>query len=389
MLVEERSPELIAHLEQARTNTRDASKKLRRALELRCPEYASMTAVRPHTLGDAQADLKRLRSKATLLAYFVTPERTAAFIIRENSFQAIELEVRRDTLEAAVRRFYDHLEPDNPHPQSLQTLYRELIAPLEPYLPAKGLLGIIPHDVLHYVPFAALSDGQRYLSEHYALFALPSASVLEFVLAKRKAGGNNILAMANGHVQGAAPLHFAVKEVEAIAKQYKNTTVLISDGHRDAATEARFKEIAEQYSIVHLSAHGQLDTQDPLASRIYLSPGAGEDGMLEVHEVYELRLTNTDLVVLSACETNLGQRSRGDDIIGLTRSFIYAGTASVMASLWKVNDFATKELMTAFYKHLKHKSKAEALQAAQQEIRKKFPHPRYWAGFVLTGDPGK
>jgi len=380
---------LVASLEQQRTNKRDYYKELLRKIELSCPEYASMIGVSPRKLSDVQAHLKRLESKAALLSYFVTPEKTAAFIISENSFKAIELPIRRDTLEAAVRRFHDHLEPDNPHPESLQTLYQQLIAPLNPYLPTKGLIGMIPHDALHYVPFAALTDGQQYLCEKYALFSLPSASVLKFVLDKRKIVGRNILAMANSSVIGAAPLSFAVKEVQAIAKQYKNTTVLISDEKTKKATEAKFKESAEKYSILHLSAHGQLDTQDPLSSRIYLTPGDGEDGKLEVHEVYELSLENADLVVLSACETNLGQRSRGDDIIGLTRSFIYAETPSVIATLWKVNDYAAKELMVAFYKHLKRKSKAEALRAAQQEIRKKFPQPRHWAGFVLTGDPGE
>lgn len=348
----------------------------------------------PYELSDVKKNLNDMPPNATLLSYFVTPEKTIAFIITENSFKAVELPVRRDTLKAAVRRFHDHLEPDNPHPESLQTLHQHLFAPLESDLSTR-LIGIIPHDVLHYIPFAALTDGQHYLCEKYALFSLPSASVLEFVLAKRKTGGQNILAMANNYVNDAKLLHFAVEEVRAIAKQYKETTVLISEENIKEASEANFKELAGKYSILHLSAHGELDTQDPLSSGIYLSSSHredgedGEDGKLEVHEVYELSLTHADLVVLSACETNLGQRSRGDDIIGLTRSFIYAGTPSVIATLWKVNDYATKELMVAFYKHLKRKSKAEALRAAQQEIRKKFSHPRYWAGFMLTGDPGE
>ncbi len=120
-----------------------------------------------------------------------------------------------------------------------------------------------------------------------------------------------------------------------------------------------------------------------------LSSDKENDGVLEVHEVYEMDLTQTDLVVLSACETKLGKRSRGDDIIGLNRAFIYAGASSVIATLWKVNDRATKDFMIAFYKQLKHgKSKAEALRTAQRKIRATYPHPYYWAGFVLTGDPG-
>ena len=93
--------------------------------------------------------------------------------------------------------------------------------------------------------------------------------------------------------------------------------------------------------------------------------------------------------MLSACETQLGAQSRGDDIVGLSRAFIYAGTPSVVGSLWSVNDRATAVLMTAFYQRLAEgMNKAEALQAAQAETRAQFPHPFYWAAFVLTGDPG-
>jgi CHAT domain-containing protein len=105
--------------------------------------------------------------------------------------------------------------------------------------------------------------------------------------------------------------------------------------------------------------------------------------------VYGLDLASADLVVLSACETQLGAQSKGDDLVGLNRAFIYAGTPSVIASLWSVDDEATAALMTAFYQQLRAGlSKAAALQAAQAETWAQFPHPYYWAAFVLTGDPG-
>jgi hypothetical protein len=113
------------------------------------------------------------------------------------------------------------------------------------------------------------------------------------------------------------------------------------------------------------------------------------DGFLDLHEVYTLDLARADLVVLSACQTQLGAHSGGDDIIGLNRAFIYAGAPSVIASLWSVNDEATSLLMTAFHTHLKQgMGKARALKAAQAETRTKYAHPYYWAAFVLTGDAG-
>src|SRR6202011_4149055 len=117
------------------------------------------------------------------------------------------------------------------------------------------------------------------------------------------------------------------------------------------ATEQAFRDQAGNNNLVHIAAHGQLNTGSPLFSKVVLAPDAAgkQDGSLEVHEVYELDLKKTELVVLSACQTSLGAQSKGDDIVGLNRAFIYAGTPSVIASLWSVDDQATSQLMTSFY----------------------------------------
>jgi CHAT domain-containing protein len=121
-----------------------------------------------------------------------------------------------------------------------------------------------------------------------------------------------------------------------------------------------------------------------------LAPDTRNDGNLEVHEIYGLDLARADLVVLSACQTQLGAQSAGDDVVGLNRAFIYAGAPTVVASLWTVDDEATGSFMTAFYKHLRQgQGKAAALRQAQLETRERYPHPYYWAAFVLTGDPGR
>jgi CHAT domain-containing protein len=114
------------------------------------------------------------------------------------------------------------------------------------------------------------------------------------------------------------------------------------------------------------------------------------DGRLEVHEIYELDLTKvTNLVVLSACQTNLGLLSRGDDVVGLNRAFLYAGTPAIIASLWSIDDEATGLLMQRFYTYFKEGiNPAEALQKAQKELRQQRPeysHPYYWSAFILTG----
>ncbi len=216
------------------------------------------------------------------------------------------------------------------------------------------------------------------------MFDLPSASVLESLQQKRQHGGNNLFALAQSQAEGLPKLVKASDEVRVIAEIF-NTQALIDS----AATESAFKARASTFNLIHLAAHGQLNSYNPLFSRIFLAPDGDNDGSLEVHEIYRLDLTNVDLVFLSACQTQLGEGSRGDDIISLNRAFIYAGSPTVIGSLWEVDDTSTSDLVTTFYTHLKQgKSKAAALQAAQAQTRSQYPHPYYWAAFVLTGDPG-
>jgi len=145
--------------------------------------------------------------------------------------------------------------------------------------------------------------------------------------------------------------------------------------------------------ILHLSTHGAVDYESPLFSQLaFTADSAAEteyDGFLYVHEVYNLDLKNAGLVTLSACETQLGSRSEGDEIAALSRAFIYAGTPSVIGTLWKVDDASSSDLMVAFYENLQHKdAKDVALQKAQIRLLRnpRTANPYYWAAFTLTGD---
>ncbi len=238
--------------------------------------------------------------------------------------------------------------------------------------------------MLHYVPFAALTDGRRSLGDEYTIFHLPSASALQFLQQKRKGGRASVLAVAQGQAEGLPPLQYAEQEARAIAKLYKATPLV-----GGAATESAVVARARDVNILHLAAHGQLNPVNPLFSRIVLVPGGDADGLLEVHEIYGLDLAKASLIVLSACQTQMGAQSRGDDVVGLSRAFIYAGAPTVIASLWKVDDKATSYLMTSLYTNLKKRmGKAAALWAAQAKTRAKYPDPYYWAAFVLMGEPG-
>jgi CHAT domain-containing protein len=282
-----------------------------------------------------------------------------------------------------VHAFSEFRDLSDPNPAELAQLSAWLVSPVRERL-RTPVVGIIPSDVLHYVPFAALRDGDTYLGETHTLFHLPSASTLPYIAAKRKAQPGELVALAQSQAAGLPSLRFADGEAQEVAALYGARAVT-----GDAATESAFRSAAGGAGILHLAAHGELNSTAPLFSRIFLAPEGESDGSLTVQEVYSLDLRRADLVVLSACETVLGEQSRGDDIVGLNRAFIYAGAPTVVASLWSVNDLATSVLMTAFYRGLQGGlSKAEALQAAQAETRAVFPHPFYWAAFVLTGDDG-
>jgi CHAT domain-containing protein len=342
-------------------------------------EYVSMRTVNPLTLAEVQ---KLLDKETTLVSYFITTDQTQAFVITRDSFRAVTLPVKEQSLYDAVSTFRGFADSKSPHPQSLQKLYGWLIEPLKPYLKTP-LVGIVPHGILYYLPFAALTDGRRYFGDEHKLFVLPSASVLPFLQQKQKLGRASLLSISQSQAEGAAVLTYADRTATEVARLF-NTTALTGG----AATETAFRARAGSSSIIFVAAHGHLSTANPLFSRILLTPDQAHDGMLEVHEVYGLDLEKADLVVLSGCQTQLGSQSRGDDIVGLNRAFIYAGTPTVIASLWSVREQPTSELMIAFFKNLKKgMSKVAALQAAQAQVREKNPNPYYWAAFVLTGDP--
>jgi CHAT domain-containing protein len=179
-------------------------------------------------------------------------------------------------------------------------------------------------------------------------------------------------------------LRFAEQEAEAIAALYETDALI-----REAATESVVRERAGASHILHLAAHGVYNPVAPLQSLIALAPSYEHDGWLTAAEVYGLDLANADLVVLSACQSHLGDLTAGDELVGLTRAFFFAGTPSVIASLWSVNDEATGLLMERFYTHLREGTgKAEALRQAQIEVREEYPNPYYWSAFVLSGDGG-
>lgn len=351
--------------------------RLRTRLKLEHPKYAAQREVTTLTVPQIQ---KLLYPDATLLSYYLTSDEVFAFVLTRQSFDWLRLPATADEVREAVLGARNNADLAHP-PASLEQLYQWLIDPVKPHFSSR-LVGIIPHQILHLLPFSALGKTGRYFGDEHTVFYLTSASDLRMAL--RDHPGGTLLALGYSRPEGLGTLNHIDEEVRGICALYDAHPLV--DRY---AVESAVRLQAGQSRILHLAAYAQLNAETPLFSRIFLAKDQADDGDLHVYEILDLNLENTDLVVLSACETNLGPFSPGDDIVALNRAFLAAGASTVIASLWKVDDEATSLLMHHFYTQLRHgKSKATALQVAQAEVREQYPHPYFWASFVLTGDPG-
>jgi CHAT domain-containing protein len=347
-------------------------------------EQASLMTVEPVTLPGIQA---LLPPDTTLLEYEVGEAGTILWVVDRQQFKVVRLPGDRPSLVGLVRRFRTAITAQAPvaDVQALaQLLYHRLVGPARDQIRTSRLL-IVPHGVLHYVPFGALrSPAGRWLVEDFALSTLPSASVLRYLVDKGKGAPARSLVVGNPDLGPALALPWAEREARMVGQREPDSTVLV----RGDATELQVKKLVEGVGLVHFATHGELSESDPLSSAVLLVPGGGEDGRLEVREVFGLDL-HARLVVLSACETGLGKLSRGDELVGLQRAFLYAGTPAVVTTLWKVDDRASYELVRALYDRLDGLGPVEALRQAQIETLRAYPHPFAWAAFGLTGAPAR
>lgn len=374
------SPEARAPLAQRLNQGRQDYAEIVIRLKASNPEYAELQGYSPISRVEIQ---RLLGAETTLLSYYVTASKTLVFVLTRDSFNVVEIPAGEKELRDAIDWFRNFASLRGPVPASLRQLDGWLIAPVRQQVKTPRVC-VIAHGVLHRLPFAALYDGKTYFGEQHTIYYLPAASLLPSIKNRNQQAGKRMLALAQANAAGWPSLRYVDREADAIARLYQGKALLTGQ-----ASKAEFLRLAGDYDILHIASHAELNTRSPLFSRILLTPDQNGGQGLEVREIYELNLSHTGLVVLSACETQLGAQSRGDDIIGLNRAFIYAGAATVIASLWTVDDQATGLLMRSFYTHLKRgMGKAEALRMAQTETRRQFPNPYYWAAFVLTGAAG-
>lgn len=387
------------------------------------------TALLAYTLGDERSYL-----------WWVTRQEMRIAILPPRS----ELEPRVHEVYEALRREHDPGEEARLR-SHLARLSQILLGPIMDQLVGRRLI-IVPDGALHLLPFSVLpvagdeeGTGREVpLVAEHEVSRIPSLSVLAMIrererrrrppagqlaivadpvfgrwdprlagrLDAKPAGGNPespaeaesgpgsraFRAARDLGLDRLARLEGAGREGEALAALVPAARRFVAQGFA-ASRETVRSGVLDEYRIVHFATHGLLNTEHPELSGIVLSlrdpRGEPVDGFLPTYEIFDLDLP-ADLVVLSACRTGLGKRLRGEGLVGLPQSFLYAGASRVLVSLWAVEDEATATFMEAFYRALLEESlrPAAALRAAQLKLRRseRWQAPAYWAGFVLIGE---
>lgn len=349
---------------------------------------------RPHGLGEREAaGLPRLAAGTVLIEYFFREDGGAAFVVAGGDLTLVPLSAAAGDVRRLVHLW--HLNVDATaraltagEPLAvlarnarglLAAFYRALVAPLAGWLAGREQLIVVPYGPAHAVPFHALFDGQRYLLEQIEVVVCPSSGLLRLLQQRpqRRAGTVLVLACTDG-----GRLPHVLDEAAVIAQLMPGAEVL----REAAATRAALAERAGRHRIVHLAAHGEARLDNPAFAHLRLA-----DGQLTTVDVFNLDLAGA-LVVLSGCETGRSVVAGGDELIGLSRGFLFAGATGLVQSLWRVEDRSTAELMTAFYTALRAGvAPAAALRVAQTRLLAEggaASHPYFWAAFQIVGDGG-
>jgi len=340
-----------------------------------------------------------LAADEALVEYVVGRDSVMVFVLTRRALTTATMPIRRQDLENKVELLRALIRrQDSEHwKKPAASLAQSLVEPIMASGQMENIhhLYLVPHGTLNYLPFAMLpshaaADDHR-LVEDFTLAYLPTAAAL---LRDRAASANTSSMLALAPL--ASRLEFAFEEARAVDSLFQpDSRALLGE----SATESSFKQLAPHYRLLHLATHGYFNKLNPLLSGLQLEADSANDGRLELHEILGLRL-DADLVTLSACQTGLGsgyfaELPAGDDFVGLTRAFLYAGSTSVLATLWEVDDASTLALMKSFYGGLRRAAGAEdmanALALAQRALlsSKEYRHPYFWAPFVLVGEMGR
>ncbi|HEU4766791.1 MAG TPA: CHAT domain-containing protein [Pyrinomonadaceae bacterium] len=328
------------------------------------------------SLGADRALVEYTAIDDVLVAFIVTNE--SIEVVRDLDSEAeVVAEIERcrfqiDTLRYGSMEIRKHLPALTERTQKhLRSLYDRLLRPIEPKIGHRELV-IVPHRALHYLPFHALYDGETWLIERREVSYAPSAVVLQQCLANPQSNYKNalLLGVADEHIPGVRD------ELKAIKRIFPDAVQCLDQ----LATTNTLRQGTENFDVLHLACHAHFRSDNPLFSSLRLA-----DGWFTARDAYELKL-NCGLVTLSACETGMSAVAPGDELMGLARGFLSAGSPTVMMSLWTIDDEATTELMVTFYGALaRTRSPAAALRTAQMRLLRQKQHPFFWSPFVLVG----
>jgi CHAT domain-containing protein/tetratricopeptide (TPR) repeat protein len=365
---------------KALENLQNEYQNLMLEIQAKNPQLSSLITVQPL---DTDKLVHLLEPQLALLTYYVLDKEVYCWVVKTSGMKLFRIPVGRDALGQTILEFRRRIQNLEPLEDQSRNLYDWLISPLVNELEGIETLGIIPHGPLHYLSFMTLMDQESYVVDRYSLFYLPSASVIEFTLKRRLPKKNfDVLAIGNPDLKDPAfDLPFAEHEVRSIKWNFPNITLLT----REEATESWVVNNINKFGIIHLASHGEFDPINPLFSSIKLAKSPEADGNLQAAEIFGLTL-RADVVVLSACQTGLGKVTEGDDIIGLNRAFLYAGTHAIISSLWRVSDLSTAIMTKQFYRQYLRHNKADSLRRAILHVKNRYPHPGYWGAFTLVGD---
>jgi CHAT domain-containing protein len=342
---------------------------------------------------DGDSPLPALADETVLIEYFFGPTAATAFVIAGSRVVAIPLSTSERQIQRLLYQWQLNLDAtaaiclgqNRRAPVDglgrnaigiLQALHRLLIEPVADVLDRRARLVVVPFSVTHAVPFQVLHDGKRFLAERFEIGVCPSSELLRHCSARRREGAPRALVV--GHSDGGR-LPAVVDEARAVASLFPGECYVEAE-----ATRARIAEAAGRHRLVHLAAHGDSRLDNPTFAHLKLA-----DGQLNTVDVFGLDL-NGAVVTLSACETGRGVVVGSDELIGLSRSFLYAGAATLVQSMWRVEDGSTAELMSRYYRSLRDgQSKGVALRGAQLAMLDGgAPHPYFWGAFQMIGDSG-
>jgi CHAT domain-containing protein len=370
------------------------------------PEISILKAQSHEGVGMQQVQ-RNLDPSAVILEYVVADPRSYCLVISRTDARIVPL-AGKQAIEALIAAYLKAVKAKAPARTEARGLYDALLAPVQTAAQKQHLI-VIRDGPLHLIPFDGfLDDGGRYVAETHNVIYEPSATSFYLLTSQKRrstSSAHGLLAVGGvpysptelkqanitrGYDPAALSNLPASKDevIAAEAALHRPGDLLLVGAQ---ATESAFKRAAaSQYGVIHLAVHGYASTTERNRSALVLlsDPPAGEDGLLQASEIVQLPL-NSDLVILSACDTAIGPVEGEEGIAALSRAFLLAGARSVVSTLWSIDDTFSLFLMKQFYKHLaSHEPPAVALTEAKRDMLRKYGSaavPYYWAGYTLEG----